>query len=279
MTTLLTIHDISFQYYKSEKGIHNISLSIDKGEWVTLIGKNGSGKSTLGKVIMGLLPLQSGAMYFDNKCIGLTHEQISNPNIAYVFQNPDNQFVGITVEEDIAFGLENRQVKRENMQKMIDDVLKAVCMSKFAKSNCEELSGGQKQRVAIASALVLQPKLLVLDEATTMLDPLSRIELLTLLKNLQKQYNFAILSITHHHDELFFSDRVIVMNDGAIEWVGKTNQLYQQQFFGNYGLELTLRQRCQKALQIDDTIPPQHEPNENDIESVAEWLWESYLNK
>lgn len=276
MTTLLTIHDVSFQYHKKEKGIHHISFSVEKGEWVTLIGKNGSGKTTLGKVIMGLLPRQSGEMYLDNEHIGITHEKISHPDIAYVFQNPDNQFVGITVEEDIAFGLENRQVRREDMQSRIDDVLKAVRMSEFAQSNCDELSGGQKQRVAIASALVLQPKLLILDEATTMLDPVSRIELLTLLKDLQKRFQFSILSITHHHDELQFSDRVVVMNEGVIEWIGGTNQMYQQQFLGNYGLELTLPQRCQRALQIEGALLPQHE---NQIESVAEWLWKSYLNK
>lgn len=275
MTTLLTIHNVSF-HYNSEKGIYNVSLNIDKGEWITLIGKNGSGKSTLGKVIMGLLPLQSGEIYFENERIGLTHEKISHPDIAYVFQNPDNQFVGITVEEDIAFGLENRQVKREDMQCRIDDVLKAVCMSDFAKSNCDELSGGQKQRVAIASALVLHPKLLILDEATTMLDPIARMDLLHLLKELQNKFKFAILSITHHHDELKYSDRVVVMNEGSVECIGNTNELYQQQLLADYGLELTLQQRCQKELRLEGTLLPQRE---NYIESVAEWLWKSYLNK
>lgn len=275
MTTLMSMSNVSFCYDDTTKGIHNVSLTINKGEWVTIVGQNGSGKSTLGKVMMGLLPLQHGEMYFENDRIGLTHEKISHPEIAYVFQNPDNQFVGITVEEDIAFGLENRQVPSEEMQMRIDAILKAVCMSEFAKSNCDELSGGQKQRVAIASALALYPKLLILDEATTMLDPVARLDLLHLLKELQQQFHFSVLAITHHRQELPYSDKIVVMSEGSIVKVVNNNEIVDDTL-NDYGVEQSLAQQLSSALHLKNRTTPQQEKS---VESMAEWIWTSYLKK
>ena len=180
---MIKFEDVFFQYSSSKKtALSNINLEIKEGRWLSVLGKNGSGKSTLMKLIYGQNLATSGKVTFNNKEYNKElYDDIKN-KIAIVFQNPDNQFVGSTVEEDIAFGLENRNVPQEKMDEIIDRVLEIVDMTDYRKYEPSSLSGGQKQRVAIASSLALDPEILILDEATSMLDPKLRSHILEYIK-------------------------------------------------------------------------------------------------
>lgn len=208
MEPIITIQQLGFQYH-GESVINALDLTIHKGEWVTIAGENGSGKSTLGRLIAQLLPIQKGEIqYHDIDDV--------RQSIGYVFQNPENQFVGFTVEEDVAFGLEVRRVPNKEMRKKVKAILNTVGMSEFQKESPDNLSGGQKQRVALAGALVVEPKILILDEATAMLDPKSKQQMMTLLNQLKEELDLTIINITHEFSELLLGDRIIIMANGAV---------------------------------------------------------------
>ncbi len=213
----LEIKNLCFSYDKTKPVIDDISLSIDKGSFVAVLGHNGSGKSTLAKLIVGLLEKNSGQIFFDDEEI--TKKNIKNlqTKTALVFQNPDNQFIGATVEDDIAFGLENRQVPHEQMQEEINKFAESVGMLDYLDKEPINLSGGQKQRVALAGALILRPEILILDEATSMLDPKGKATVRKIIDKIHKENpDLTIISITHDIDEALLCDKVFILSKGKL---------------------------------------------------------------
>ena len=214
---VIKVENLSFSYDKEKKILNNVSFSINKGEYVTLIGHNGSGKSTLAKLLSYILEPNKGKIYIDNEELNEKNIKNIRNKIGIVFQNPDNQFIGSTVEDDIAFGLENRNIKQEEMKKIVKEYSKKVGMENYLTKEPEELSGGQKQRVAIAGILALNLKIMIFDEATSMLDPEGVEEIRKLILKMKKENpDLTVISITHDIEEAYLSDRVIVLNEGKI---------------------------------------------------------------
>lgn len=213
----IEFRNVSFRYGEDQPWVlKNISFIINSDEWVAVIGHNGSGKSTIAKLINGLLFPDEGEIIVHG--LSVTEESIweVRKNVGMVFQNPDNQFVGTTVRDDVAFGLENRGVEREVMVKRIEQSLQAVRMSDYLLHEPHRLSGGQKQRVAIAGVLAISPRVIILDEATAMLDPKGRKEILATINQVKDTQTLTLLTITHDLNEIIKADRVIVLNDGEI---------------------------------------------------------------
>lgn len=221
----LNVNNLLFSYDDEHIAVNDVSFSVNKGQYVTIIGHNGSGKSTLAKLIIGLLPSKSGEVIIDDMTLTEKNVYEIREKIAIVFQNPDNQFIGATVRDDIAFGLENRQVKSEAMNDIIVEYSTKTDMKDYLDHEPTKLSGGQKQRVAIAGALAMAPELLVLDEATSMLDPKGRKEVNELVGKLHLESKMTILSITHDIEEVSMSDFVIVMNEGKIVLQGTPQEI------------------------------------------------------
>lgn len=212
--SLIEVKDLYFRYNSEDRAVNDVSLSIEKGEFVCILGHNGSGKSTLAKLLVGLLEARKGSILIDGE--ELSEKSVDNirKKIGIVFQNPDNQFVGITVKDDIAFGLENRCVPKEEMLRLIDEFSEKVRMRQFLDRNPEDLSGGEKQRVAIAGVLAMNPEIIIFDEATSMLDPQGVAEVMEVIDRLKNQK--TIISITHNLNEAIKADKVIVMNEGKV---------------------------------------------------------------
>lgn len=236
---MLEFNNVSFKYSNSDDYVlKNISFKINKGTWTTIIGSNGSGKSTIMKLLYGQHVPTSGEIYINKVKYNENISTLDN-NLAVVFQNPDNQFVGSTVEEDIAFGLENVNIPQEEMENIISSNLKIVDMLDYRKSEPRELSGGQKQRVAIASVLATNPKILLLDEATSMLDPLAKKNILEYIKNINKNNDITIISITHDLEELAYSNDVFLIDNGIIvEKINNSELLNKRDIFQKYNMEL-----------------------------------------
>ena len=211
----IELKDISFNYGET-KVLENFTLTINHNEMVAVLGHNGSGKSTLAKLIMGLLEPNHGHIYINDSEMTEKNVDELRKHLGIIFQNPDNQFVGATVKDDIAFGLENRQVERGKMLELIDKYSKLVNMENFLNVAPDELSGGQKQRVAIAGALAMETDVIIFDESTSMLDPLGTREINETIKNLAKEHNKTIITITHNIEEALYADRIIVLNKGKI---------------------------------------------------------------
>ncbi len=228
MANSIDIKDLKFKYDKEQEGytLNGVSFHVKQGEWLSIIGHNGSGKSTTVRLIDGLLKAESGQIFIEGQ--ELTEENVWDirHKIGMVFQNPDNQFVGATVEDDVAFGLENKGLPLEEMRKRVKDALDLVGMSKFASREPARLSGGQKQRVAIAGAVALRPRIIILDESTSMLDPEGRLDLIKTMKNIREQYGITVISITHDLDEIALSDRVLVMKEGRVESSSTPRELF-----------------------------------------------------
>ena len=212
---MISVKNVHFSYNRETHAVRGVSFDIPDGQWISIIGHNGSGKSTLAKLLNGLVRANKGEIVIDGEV--LNDDTINNirKKIGIVFQNPDNQFIGVTVKHDIAFGLENSQIERDEMIKIIDEYAKKVEMDKFLKSEPSRLSGGQKQRVAIAGVLACNPKIIIFDESTSMLDPEGVNEITKLIESLRDS-NRTIITITHDLNLASKSDRVIVMNKGKI---------------------------------------------------------------
>ncbi|NMD72392.1 energy-coupling factor ABC transporter ATP-binding protein [Bacillus sp. DNRA2] len=224
---LVKIDNICFQYDTQESfALNNVSFEVNEGEWLAIVGHNGSGKSTLAKILNGLQFPQSGSVTVRGLVLSEATVWDVRKQIGMVFQNPDNQFVGTTVEDDVAFGLENMGISREVMLERIPDSLQKVNMGSFLDQEPHHLSGGQKQRVAIASVLALQPAIIILDEATSMLDPRGREEVLQTVRDLKKDRNITVISITHDLEEAAKADRIIVMNNGMLHREGTPEQIF-----------------------------------------------------
>ena len=217
MSNAILISNLRFEYDKDSKIFSNLSLSVSKGEYVSLIGHNGSGKSTLARLIIGLLVANEGKIEVFGEELNEKNVYSIRSKVGIIFQNPDNQFTGATVADDIAFGLENHQVPQKDMDEIINKYAKLVGMEEFLNKEPSQLSGGQKQRVAIAGVLAMNPSLIIMDESTSMLDPRGKKEIRDIVKKLKEENkDLTILSITHDVEEAFDSDRVIVINHGEV---------------------------------------------------------------
>lgn len=278
MKPIIELNAITVRYSEEERAaLNNVSFSINKGEWVALIGHNGSGKSTLAKTINGLILPQEGSVSVGE--LPLNEENIWNIRkmVGMVFQNPDNQFVGSTVEDDVAFGLENQGIPREEMLVRVNDALEQVRMSEFATREPARLSGGQKQRVAIAGVVALRPDIIILDEATSMLDPEGREEVIATIKKIKEKNNLTVLSITHDIDEAANANRVLVMRQGELVREGTPAEIFSAgPELIELGLDLPFPEKLKAALKQRGVVVPQAYLTE---EGMVDWLWTSVLNK
>ena len=223
--------DVTFGYTKTKNNLDNINLSIYDNEYVCIIGHNGSGKSTLSKLLVGLLKPKSGAIKIFNQEINDLNIKQLRDRVGIIFQNPDNQFVGLTPEDDIAFGLENRKIDPAKMGEIIHDVAKITNISELLSIEAARLSGGQKQRVAIASVLALNPKIIIFDESTSMLDPKAKLQLKDLMVQLKSKYKKTVISITHDMEEVVNADRVIILKDGKMLQSGEPKEVFANRTF------------------------------------------------
>ncbi len=269
-SNVLEIKNLTFGYEKDEDILKNVSFSVKKGEYVSLIGKNGSGKSTLAKLIMRILTPKEGEIYLNNTLLTDENSTKLKEEIGIVFQNPDNQFIGCSVEDDIAFGMENRNIPKKEMEEKVREFAKKVGMEKFLEKTPDELSGGQKQRVALAGILALSLKVIILDEATSMLDPEGKEEIKKLIFDMKKEDpELTIISITHDIEEAYISDRVIILNNGNIIKNDTPSVVFSSKDeIESLGFELPFVLKVKESLKdkvkIDDSI--------NNIEDLAKIL-------
>lgn len=228
---MIVLKNVTYKYDENRRAaLDNISLNIEPGNWISIVGANGSGKSTLVKLLMGILETYDGDVLIDGEKVTEENTQTMHKNFSIVLQNPDNQFVGATVEDDVAFSLENLEVPREEMLEIVDAVLLEVGMQEYKKHEPSRLSGGQKQRVAIAGALATNPEVLILDEATSMLDPEGRRDVLKLLNDIHRKRKTTIIYVTHDLSEILRSDAVIIMNQGQVRLRGSVDMIYSNPY-------------------------------------------------
>ena len=226
---MINVQNITFSYNGQDEAIKNVSFSIKKGSFVSIVGHNGSGKSTLAKLLVGLLKPTSGSILIDG--ISINDEQLNEirKKVGIVFQNPDNQFVGVTVRHDIAFGLENQRIEAEEMEKKVLYYAELVGMQDFLKKEPHQLSGGQKQRVAIASALAMEQDIIIFDEATSMLDPKGVKDMMGIIRKIHAHYHKTILMITHDLRLASYADHMLVMKDGMLMKEGNPEVIFQDE--------------------------------------------------
>ncbi|TDW24898.1 energy-coupling factor transport system ATP-binding protein [Breznakia blatticola] len=226
---MIKVEDLHFNYDEHEETIKGVNFTVEAGSYTSIIGHNGSGKSTIAKLLIGLLEKSSGSIEIDGMELNEENLYAIRSLIGVVFQNPDNQFIGSTVADDIAFGLENKQVPQENMQAIIDKFSKVVGMYDFLDREPTSLSGGQKQRVAIAGVLAMDLKVIILDEAASMLDPRGKKEIHELINKLHEEENLTVISITHDMEEVLRSDKVIVLEHGHVKMSGTPAEILQHE--------------------------------------------------
>ncbi|BBC60315.1 energy-coupling factor ABC transporter ATP-binding protein [Melissococcus plutonius] len=278
MQPIIELKNISFSYQPEDTPIlKNISFSIKKGEWIAIVGHNGSGKSTLAKTINGLLLPDEGDVIIDGNKLNEANIWEIRQKVGMVFQNPDNQFVGATVEDDIAFGLENQGIPRDEMVLRVKDALEKVRMTEFVTREPAHLSGGQKQRVAIAGIVALRPAIIILDEATSMLDPEGREEVIATIRAIKEENNLTVISITHDISEATHADRILVMKQGELIKVDTPKQIFaNEDQLANWGLDIPFSEKLKKALKkYDIELPEEYLPEER----LVDWLWTFILNK
>lgn len=274
---MIDVSQVYFKYQEDQDDytLKDISFHVKPGEWLSIVGHNGSGKSTTARLLDGLLFPESGHISINGKSLTEASVWEIRQDIGMVFQNPDNQFVGATVEDDVAFGLENKGISQEEMTVRVSEALALVGMTAFKTREPARLSGGQKQRVAIAGALATRPKILIFDESTSMLDPQGRHELLSTIESIRKQFDMTIISITHDLDEVALSDRVMVMASGQIESILTPQKLFARgRELVDLGLDLPFTSRLQLSLQELGWSPKEYR-TETELE---EDLWE-FLSK
>ena len=250
MENAIEVSHLSFAYTEEAETIKDVSFTIPKGSYTTIIGHNGSGKSTIAKLIIGLLGAKSGTIKILDQVVSPETIYELRSHVGIVFQNPDNQFIGSTVADDIAFGLENHCVPQEQMQDLIDKSAAAVGMTDFLDAEPTHLSGGQKQRVAIAGILAMAPEIIIFDESTSMLDPQGKASINQEINHLHQSRDITILSITHDMEEVAQSEHVIVMNQGKIEMEGTPKEIFAHpDLLKNMQLDIPFALKFSKYLQ------------------------------
>lgn len=258
---MIEASNVYFKYQEDQEEytLKNVSFHVKQGEWFSIVGHNGSGKSTTARLLDGLIMPESGIIRINGNTLTEANVWDIRRDISVVFQNPDNQFVGATVEDDVAFGLENKGVDHQEMVQRVNQALEIVGMTAFKTREPARLSGGQKQRVAIAGAVAVRPKIIIFDESTSMLDPEGRQELLETIQRIKQQFNMTVLSITHDLDEVALSDHVMVMKSGQVESIATPRELFSRgEELINLGLDLPFTVRLQESLKKIGRTPTKY---------------------
>ena len=273
MENIIEIKDLAFRYQMNQEhyDVNHVSFYVKRGEWLSIVGHNGSGKSTTVRLIDGLLEAESGEIWIDGDLLTPENVWEKRRKIGMVFQNPDNQFVGATVEDDVAFGLENQGISLDQMQKRVTEALSLVGMEEFHKKEPARLSGGQKQRVAIAGVVALRPDILILDESTSMLDPEGRLELIKIVQEIRKDHQMTVISITHDLEEVAMSDRVLVMKKGQVESTSSPRELFSRSDIDKIGLDQPFVNQLRQSLRKSGLNLPDLYMTEDELEEA---LWE-----
>ena len=268
---LIEVNNLSFSYVQNQHVIKNVCFNIEAGKYISIIGHNGSGKSTIARLLVGLLEPSENSI----KAFGLTLNRKTvreiRSHVGIVFQNPDNQFIGSTVRDDIAFGLENRRVPHKDMDSIIEEFAEKVNMAEFLDKEPENLSGGQKQRVAIAGILAMNPDVVIFDEATSMLDPKGKHEIRQTIEKMRKDNpNLTLVSITHDIEEAFASDQIIALNKGEIFFKGTPKELLNNaEKLNEIGLDLPFKYKFANALRKKNIYVNENESLERIVESLC----------
>ncbi|HQZ19749.1 MAG: energy-coupling factor ABC transporter ATP-binding protein [Trichococcus sp.] len=273
MNEIIELRNVTFSYSEEDArpALNNVSLTIQQGEWIAIIGPNGSGKSTLAKTINGLIEANSGEVIIEGVALNAETVWDVRKKIGMVFQNPDNQFVGSTVQDDVAFGLENVGIPREEMVKRVADAVAAVNMANFMDKEPARLSGGQKQRVAIAGIVALSPDIIILDEATTMLDPEGRHEVIETIQEIKEKENLTVISITHDIDEAAKANRIFVMEAGQLTRIGSPEEIFSLgKEIIDIGLDIPFPEKLKYQLKRQGLEVPENYLTE---EGMVNWLW------
>lgn len=273
MMNIIEVKNLKYKYNQEDEQytLNDVSFHVKQGEWLSIIGHNGSGKSTTVRLIDGLLEAESGDIYIDGDALTIDNVWDKRRLIGMVFQNPDNQFVGATVEDDVAFGLENQGIPLEEMRSRVDEALELVGMADFKTREPARLSGGQKQRVAIAGVVALRPKIIILDEATSMLDPEGRLDLIKIVREIKDRHGMTVISITHDLDEVALSDRVIVMKQGQVESISTPKELFMREDLADLDLDRPFTTELASSLRQTGLDLPLRYFTEEELE---ETLWE-----
>lgn len=274
MKNIIEVQHLKYKYdnHVDSYILKDVTFHVKQGEWLSIVGHNGSGKSTTIRLIDGLLEAESGEIIIDGD--KLTFENIweKRRHIGMVFQNPDNQFVGATVEDDVAFGLENQGMDYQTMFDRVQEALDIVGMQDFKEREPARLSGGQKQRVAIAGVVALRPDIIILDEATSMLDPEGRLELIQTVKKIKDRHGMTVISITHDFDEVALSDRVLVMKEGQVESTSTPSELFSRVDLEDLGLDEPFTNQVKETLLNSGFQLPERYLTEKELQ---DYLWES----
>ena len=270
---MITFENVTFKYNMNEPyALENVSFQVEDGQWLSILGHNGSGTSTIAKLLIGLLEAQQGSIYYNG--VKLTEDTVDavRKNVGIVFQNPDNQFVGYNVRYDIAFGMENHQIPRKEMLEKIQEFSTKVDMQDFLDREPQTLSGGQKQRVAIAGILALNCDIIILDEATSMLDPEGTKEITDLIIELKEKYNKTIIMITHDLALANRSDYILVLKNGHVIKEGKPKDVFiDRELLKSSNLDVPFSLRFYLEAKHSDIL--------NKDERLMEALWEYHLKK
>lgn len=279
---IASIHHLSFSYETEEeaperKALADVSFTVNEGEWLAVVGHNGSGKSTLAKLLIGLLFPSSGQVNLFLKTLNEENLWDTRSKMGIVFQNPDNQFVGSTVQDDVAFALENNGLPHDMMVERVREALAQVKMTDYMNHEPQHLSGGQKQRVAIAGALAMRPDLLILDEATSMLDPQGRDEVIEVVRKLREETGLTVISITHDLEEVLLADKILVMNEGKVKMYGTPQEVFvHNKELEAIGLDLPF------ALRVSDLLRQAGvdlQGNHMTEEELVNELWTFHFSK
>ena len=250
MENIIEVRNLKYKYDSESENytLNDVSFQVKKGEWLSIVGHNGSGKSTTVRLIDGLLEAESGDIIISGDKLTAENVWEKRRQIGMVFQNPDNQFVGATVEDDVAFGLENQGLDYNLMVERVQQALELVGMQDFKEREPARLSGGQKQRVAVAGVVALRPDIIILDEATSMLDPEGRLDLIQTVKKIKDKNQLTVISITHDLDEIALSDRVLVMKEGQVESTATPRELFSREDLEELGLDQPFVNQVKAAL-------------------------------
>jgi len=272
--SLIEVKDIYYAYDSSKNAIDGVSFKIEQGAYTCVIGHNGSGKSTVAKLLAGLLELKQGEIIIDGLTLNMENLYEIRKKMGIVFQNPDNQFIGSTVRDDIAFGLENRCIESEKMPAIIDEYAAKVGISSFLDKEPGALSGGQKQRVAIAGALAMRPKIIIFDEATSMLDPKGKRDIKKLMKDLDNEGEFTIISITHDIEEVMQADDCLVLNQGKVFMHDKPQKVFENiEELRKINLDIPYEYQIKEAFKKKKI-----KLKSNDLKGMVDELWQLHSN-